>query len=102
MSTALWPYLRARPGLVAVLFAKMSGALTWGVAELLEVQLANDATFQLAGLDGAEADAAMMAAHTSGRGVVKSFQGGATARELAEAMHAQLAAADLLVEVERM
>ena len=57
---------------------------------------------QLAGLDGAEADAAMMAAHTSGRAVVKSFQGGATARELAEAMHAQLAAADLLVEVERI
>eukprot|EP01047_Picozoa_sp_COSAG01_P051262 COSAG01_NODE_5269_length_4369_cov_15.316159_2_plen_641_part_00 len=47
----LWPYLWARPGLIVVLFAKMSGALTWGIAELLEVQMANDTAFQLAGLD---------------------------------------------------
>ena len=45
----LWPFLCAYPSLLIMLLAKMSGALTWGIAELLEVQLANDLAFQLQG-----------------------------------------------------
>ena len=51
---------------------------------------------EVAGLDDAEASRAMMAAHTTGRGVVAEC---ATAQQ-AEEMRARLAAADLLVEVE--
>jgi hypothetical protein len=33
-----------------MLFAKMSGSLTWGLAELIEVQLSALPAFQLSGL----------------------------------------------------
>lgn len=45
----LWPYLYGKPGLLCMLFAKMSGAWTWGLAELLEVELSADRGFQLDG-----------------------------------------------------
>lgn len=70
---------------------------------------------QEAGLSMDEAQAAMMRAHTTGRGIVRTFEvtraassGGGndgdarSAAEAAEAMRALLASADLLVEVERV
>ena len=53
-----------------------------------------------AGLSVPEANQAMMAAHTTGRGEVRVFEG--TDREAAEALRASLAGRDLLVEVERV
>jgi hypothetical protein len=44
------PYLKRHPGLLLMLFAKMSGSLTWGLAELIEVQLSALPAFQLSGL----------------------------------------------------
>ena len=58
-----------------------------------------------AGLSEEEANAAMMGAHTSGRGVVRTFPTGRAtdeAAEVAERLRADLAAADLLVELERV
>ncbi len=45
----LWPYLRSNPGLLVILTAKASGALTWGLAELIEVELSALSSFQLDG-----------------------------------------------------
>ena len=43
----LWPYLRSNPGLLVILTAKASGALTWGLAELIEVELSALSSFQV-------------------------------------------------------
>ncbi len=77
-------------------------------------------TLREAGLSEEEANAAMMGAHTSGRGVVRTFPTGGAADvagddgrgacasrtdeavEMAERLRADLAAADLLVELERV
>lgn len=52
-----------------------------------------------AGLEATEANRAMMDAHRTGRGVVRSFP--MEAKDEAEALRAQLADGDLLVEVQR-
>ena len=77
-------------------------------------------TLHESGLSEEEANAAMMGAHTSGRGVVRTFPTGGAADvagddgrgacasrtdeavEMAERLRADLAAADLLVELERV
>mmetsp|Transcript_8719 Transcript_8719/g.19006 ORF Transcript_8719/g.19006 Transcript_8719/m.19006 type:complete len:93 (-) Transcript_8719:492-770(-) len=53
---------------------------------------------QAAGLSAADAEEAMLAAHQTGRGVIREFE----SVEEAEEMRAKLAAADLLVEVMRV
>ena len=58
-----------------------------------------------AGLSKGEANAAMMGVHTSGQGVVRTIPTGRATDEAAEAaerLRADLAAADLLVELERV
>jgi len=65
-----------------------------------------ESVLKSAGLSEGEARKTMMDAHTSGRGVVRVFEAEGMDQTLfqekAEAMRAELAAADLLVELERI